>query len=117
LDVPGGSLDMPQSVEMTQSVQVDGQQGSVWLHSLVLVLFAFQRDSESLSVFVLQVKVTVDEEGTTAAAVTSVVMVATSINLDFPEPLVFDRPFIFALVDDSTQSLLFLGTVKDPSKK
>eukprot|EP00775_Hariotina_reticulata_P005148 gene5148-5388_t len=79
----------------------------------------FERISDTPLVVsdVLQsVKVTVDEMGTTAAAVTSVVMVATSINLDAPEPLVFDRPFIFALVDDSTHSLLFLGTVKDPSR-
>jgi serine protease inhibitor len=29
---------------------------------------------------------------------------------------VFDRPFLFFLVDDATQSVLFQGLVTDPTK-
>jgi serine protease inhibitor len=31
-------------------------------------------------------------------------------------PLVFNRPFLFWIVDDATQTVLFQGTVKDPSQ-
>jgi serine protease inhibitor len=35
-----------------------------------------------------------------------------------PPPLlqVFDRPFLFFLVDDTTKTVLFQGAVTDPSK-
>lgn len=60
--------------------------------------------------------VQVDESGTEAAAVTSVVMVTTSFRPDSTPPLVFDRPFLFFLVDETTQTVLFQGPVTDPSK-
>lgn len=60
--------------------------------------------------------VQVDESGTEAAAVTSVVMVTTSFRPDSTPPLVFDRPFLFFLVDGTTQTVLFQGAVSDPSK-
>lgn len=57
--------------------------------------------------------VEVNEEGTEAAAVTSVEFRVTSIS----EPLTFkvDRPFVFALKEKYTNSLLFIGKVMDPS--
>jgi len=60
--------------------------------------------------------VQVDETGTEAAAVTSGVMVTTSFRPDSTPPLVFDRPFLFFLVDDTTQTVLFQGAVTDPTK-
>jgi len=58
----------------------------------------------------------VDEKGTEAAAVTAVVMLK-AVALPAPEPeVVFDRPFLFMVVDDSSGTVLFLGAVKDPSK-
>jgi serpin B len=58
--------------------------------------------------------IAVDEKGTTAAAATAVVGGVT----DGPggEPLVVDRPFIYAIRDDATGTILFLGRVLDPSK-
>lgn len=51
--------------------------------------------------------VDVNEQGTEAAAVTSVVIVPTS----YVEPVSFiaDRPFFFAIVDNETGNLLFMG--------
>ncbi len=53
----------------------------------------------------------VDEEGTTAAAVTSVRMGPTSA----PAELTFNRPFFLAIRDNATGTLLFVGQVVDPS--
>lgn len=54
----------------------------------------------------------VDEEGTEAAAVTSVGMEVTSI----PENVLFhvNRPFIFAIREKTTGTVLFLGKVGNP---
>lgn len=60
--------------------------------------------------------VVVDEEGTEAAAVTSVVMMRCAAIIAEPVVVRFDRPFLFLLVDNASQAVLFLGYVKDPSK-
>ncbi len=60
--------------------------------------------------------VEVNEEGTEAAAATSVEMVFTSAP-PAPAPpfnLVADRPFFWAIRDNQTGTLLFMGTVVDP---
>jgi serpin B len=54
----------------------------------------------------------VDEEGTEAAAVTSVEMRVVSMPKGFQ--MVVDRPFLFAIHDDETGTILFLGTILDP---
>ncbi len=60
--------------------------------------------------------VTVDEEGTEAAAVTILEVGATSL----PPPVEFtfraDKPFLFAIYDAQTETILFLGRVVDPSQ-
>jgi serpin B len=58
--------------------------------------------------------VAVDEEGTEAAAATVVVMVGTAAMIT-PLTLKIDRPFIFAIRDNATGQLLFIGRVVDPS--
>lgn len=59
--------------------------------------------------------VEVNEEGTEAAAVTSIEFRTTSIS----EPRTFyvDRPFVFALKEKSTNALLFIGKVMEPSQE
>lgn len=55
--------------------------------------------------------VRVDEQGTTAAAATSVGMIALAIRQ--PEKtFVVDHPFVFALRDEHTGSLLFIGAIR-----
>jgi len=54
-----------------------------------------------------------DEEGTEAAAVTSISIDMTSVG---PEGIIkVDRSFLFAIVEEDTQSILFIGRVVDPS--
>jgi len=57
----------------------------------------------------------VDEEGTEAAAATAVVMGKTAMPLEIVK-LTLDHPFLFALRDRETGTVLFLGRVADPTK-
>lgn len=58
--------------------------------------------------------ITVDEEGTEAAAATAVIMALTSAPMDEPIDLVIDRPFMFAIEHQPTGTILFLGRVVNP---
>lgn len=56
--------------------------------------------------------VAVDEKGTEAAAVTSVGVVTTSVQL----PTLIDRPFVFVIHEKTTGTILFIGKIADPTK-
>jgi serine protease inhibitor len=58
--------------------------------------------------------VEVNEEGTEAAAVTSVQMTDTAVPSGGRFSMVVDRPFVCAIRDDATGALLFLGTIVKP---
>ncbi len=55
--------------------------------------------------------ISVDEEGTEAAAATAVGVGPTSV----PPSVIIDRPFIFLIRDIQTGTILFVGRVMDPS--
>ena len=59
----------------------------------------------------------VNEEGTEAAAVTSVGMALSIMMPERREPfrMVVDRPFFVAVRDNATGWILFMGVVADPS--
>jgi serpin B len=59
--------------------------------------------------------VSVDEEGTEAAAATGVAIQAVSAQVPTAE-VVVDRPFLFAITDQATGAPLFLGRVVDPAQ-
>ncbi|MDR0891510.1 MAG: serpin family protein [Mediterranea sp.] len=56
----------------------------------------------------------VDEKGTTATASTVVIGMDTSAGPDFSETVDFivDKPFLYAIKENSTQTILFIGSVK-----
>ena len=54
--------------------------------------------------------ISVNEEGTEAAAATGVSMV-----LSIPAAMTIDHPFIFLIRDIETGTILFMGRVMDPS--
>ena len=58
--------------------------------------------------------VTVDEEGTEAAAVTGIA-VATGAIVGTPVELTADRPFLWAVVHEPTGTPVFAGHVVDPT--
>ena len=70
--------------------------------------------------FISEVKqksyVDVDEQGTESAAVTTVTMMASSLPMRPPDrfEMIVDRPFLFVISDDATDSILFIGIVNDP---
>jgi serine protease inhibitor len=71
--------------------------------------------------FISEVKqksfVEVDEKGTEAAAVTGISVVATGIEMQPPKPfeMIVNRPFLFVISDNATDSILFIGIVNDPT--
>jgi serpin B len=56
----------------------------------------------------------VDEQGTKAAAVTSVGIRATAIQVDNSFTMTINRPFFCAIRDETTGTLLFVASVADP---
>ena len=74
----------------------------------------FSRMTPALDAYISEVRqktfMKVDEEGTVAAAVTSVTVGITSI----PLGLYVDRPFLLAIRERLSGAILFLGVVRDP---
>ena len=68
--------------------------------------------------FIQQVKqktyADVNEEGTEAAAVTSVQVGVTSMPAGNRFSMVVDRPFFFAITDDTGKVILFEGALGNP---
>ena len=59
----------------------------------------------------------VDESGTEAAAVTALAVVEVSAAIDPTPTFRADRPFLFAIRDSATSTILFLGRISDPRTK
>ncbi len=57
----------------------------------------------------------VNEKGTEAAAVTSVTFSITSAGNEPPIiPFMVDKPFLFAITEENTGTILFIGEVNNP---
>jgi len=73
----------------------------------------FSGISQSMGLFISDVlhkaTITVDEKGTEAAAATMVAMQES-----MPEELMIDKPFLFAIRHDPTDSILFMGRILKP---
>ncbi|MFI5053828.1 MAG: serpin family protein [Acidimicrobiia bacterium] len=68
-----------------------------------------------IAAVVHQAFIAVDEEGTEAAAATAVV--GRTLSRRMGKALLVDRPFLFAIRDNQTGAVLFLGRVTDPASK
>jgi serpin B len=78
-----------------------------------------QSEALMISEVIHQAYVDVEEKGTEAAAATAVVIAPTSARPEPqqpPKPIVFraDHPFLFAIRDNRTGGVLFLGRVHEP---
>lgn len=56
----------------------------------------------------------VDELGTEAAAATAIAMFGSAPSYPPKFEMVVDRPFLYAICDSETGTILFMGTVNDP---
>ena len=74
-----------------------------------------------MQIFVSFVKqntfIEVDEEGTEAAAVTTIGVYATSGGAPQPFQFIIDKSFIFAIRERTTNTLLFIGQVINPKEE
>lgn len=74
----------------------------------------------TISAAIHKAYIDVNEQGTEAAAATSIILRATAARVPFPEPppIVFraDHPFLFLIRDTKSGAILFLGRVTDPTK-
>ena len=62
--------------------------------------------------------VEINEEGTEAAAVTATMMPLSALRPSKPPrtfEMIVNRPFFFAICDDQTNTILFMGSVEDPN--
>jgi serine protease inhibitor len=71
-----------------------------------------------VSNIIQQTYLRVDENGSEAAAATEVQIEASAIRRPIRKPfnLVFDHPFLFAIMDDQSGQLLFVGVLRDPDQ-
>jgi serine protease inhibitor len=111
-----GSIVLPKfkleyEIELKQTLQALGMG----------IAFADKADFSNMtsaSVKIDEVKhktfVEVNEEGTEAAAVTSVGIRVTSAMPQQPFRMVVDRPFFFAIRDNRTGTVLFMGSIVEP---
>jgi serpin B len=68
-----------------------------------------------ISAVVHQANITVDEQGTEAAAATAVGVAGSGLAPEEPIEFTIDRPFVFALRDRQTGAIVFMGRVGDPT--
>ncbi len=71
--------------------------------------FSGIRDQLMISDVLHQAVIEVNEEGSEAAAATVVEMAESAAPAE-PQQIVFDRPFLFMIVEEETDTILFLGT-------
>jgi len=74
----------------------------------------------TISAAIHKAYIDVNEQGTEAAAATSIVMRATAARVPLPEPppIVFraDHPFLFFIREKQSGAILFMGRISDPTK-
>ena len=99
------------NVELNDSLQALGMK-----HAFGDADFSAMSDEP---LFISEVKqksyVDVNEEGTEAAAVTTVAVAASAVMMPVePFEMIVDRPFVFMIEDRETKSILFMGVINDP---
>ena len=78
-------------------------------------LTGFSPGALTITRVVQKLELRLDEAGTEAAAATAVIA-SRSIAADQPVKMVVDKPFLFALRDQKTGFILFMGYVGSPQK-
>ena len=116
-DGPRADLKMPK-FDISKNVTLDDQLNAMGMN----VAFSKQADFSGMTTkerlqiqtVIHQATVTVDENGTVATAATA--MLAFAVSMPQTTPFVVDRPFLFFISDHTTNAVLFIGQVIDPTK-
>lgn len=71
----------------------------------------------AISDIIHKTAIKVDEKGTEAAGVTGIMVGATSASVAEPEvkEVYLDSPFVYAILNDNTKEVVFIGTVNNPN--
>lgn len=77
----------------------------------------FEDESTKISQIKHKTYIKVDEEGTEAAAATSIGMVTTSMPMPTQEEMDVNRPFVYLITENKSGTILFLGTVENPIER
>ncbi len=114
-------LSLPK-FKMTLPIKLKEQLKAMGMNQAFAAGANFSKISEQDKLFISEVIhkafIEIDEKGTEAAAATAVIMAVTctSSHDDRPLPKVFnaDHPFLIYILDDQSQSILFMGRVMNP---
>jgi serine protease inhibitor len=114
-----GTLVLPK-FKMEYAVRLNEPMETMGMKRAFSIIAEFSAMADE-PLFISEVKqksfVDVNEEGTEATAVTTIENVATGIEMEPPKPfeMIVDRPFLFVISDNATDSILFIGVVNDPT--
>lgn len=118
VDMRKSTIDMPKfeleyEIEYSDILKAMGMEIAFTPHAADLSGLSEQgQNNLYLDEVIHKVFIRVDEEGTEAAAATSVGVMPTSM----PPQMIVDRPFIFIIHERESGANLFMGVVRDPSK-
>lgn len=74
-------------------------------------------DDLAVSRIIQNARIIVDEDGTEAAAATAITVFTSALLLeDEPITMTCDRPFMFVIKDNKTQTDLFIGVIQNPNE-
>ena len=110
--------------KMTLGLGLNGVLESMGMHKAFANGADFSKMTPSNDLYISNVIhkafIDVNEKGTEAAAATAVVMVAESVSNSLPpkpKEFIADHPFLFYIIDNQTQAILFMGRVMNPVAK
>ena len=117
VDMRESTIEMPKfeleyEIEYSSILKAMGMEIAFTPHTADLSGFSEQgQNNLYLDEVIHKVFIRVDEEGTEAAAVTSVGVMPTSM----PPQMIVDRPFVFIIHERESGANLFMGKVKNPN--
>jgi len=118
VSLPKFTIDPPEALELSAALMALGMRDAFDPRTADFTAIAVPPDPEKrlfISKVFHKAFVKVDEKGTEAAAATAIVMAeGAGAAPSQPERFIADHPFLFAIVDQQSGLILFLGRVARP---
>jgi serpin B len=116
IEIP--KLDLSTYLQLNPAIEALGA-GSIFQPPLDLSTLAptqaRDKDQFFIGTVIQQAKMTLDEEGVKAAAVTEIT--GSAIAMKPPDEVHFDRPFLYFIIHEPTGTIVLCGVVNDPTKQ